>query len=256
MNTAVAIKRRQLSRPVRAALSSGVLVRGLSYFDYGSGRGDDVRLLRRRGFKAHGWDPHHAADQQKRAADVVGLVYVANILPTPRARAAALREAAGLARRSLLVAVRADKAEGVPFRDGVRTSAGTFQANFDREDFAAFLRRTLCRDVRELEPGVWVVDMTGENPIKPNKTRRVSQACRRYYAGDRSKIPLSHFAERDRDYPYRAPDGRIDCNLVSAGIKRARMNAARGVPGSRRTLKKLQRIFKRVCSKYVDGATQ
>jgi DNA phosphorothioation-associated putative methyltransferase len=256
MNKAVAIKRRKLNRPLRAALAAGALVKGQSYFDFGSGRGDDVRLLRRRGFTAHGWDPHHAPDERKRAADVVGMVYVANILPTARERAAALREAAGLARRTLLVAVRADKANGTPYSDGVRTTADTFQANFDRAEFKKWIRRTVCRDVQELEPGVYVVDMSTSATIKPNKRRRVSKAVRAYYAGDRSHVPRGHFLASGRRYPYRTREGRIDCNLLSGSIKRARINAARDVPGAKAALKKGLNIFRRVCAKFVDGATQ
>jgi DNA phosphorothioation-associated putative methyltransferase len=233
-----------------------VLVKGQSYFDYGQGRGDDVRLLRRRGFRAHGWDPHHAPDQRKRSADVVGFVYVANILPQTRERAAALREAASLARHSLLVAVRADKADGAPYRDGVHTSADTFQANFDLDEFKAWLRRTLAADVRQLEPGVYVVDMTRQRPVKPNRSRKVSQACRLYYAGDRKAIDRGHFLASGRRYPYRNREGRIDCNLLSGSIKRARINSARDAPGAAAALKKGLRLFARVCAKYVDGASQ
>ena len=258
MNKAVAITRRSLSRPVRAALAAGVLVKGHSYFDFGQGRGDDVRLLRRRGFKAYGWDPYHAPNQRKRAADVVGLVYVANILPTGRERAAAIREASSLARRALLVAVRTDKAPGTPCRDGVRTSADTFQANFDPDEFKGWLRCVVGgRDVRELEPGVYVVNMVGQAPpIKPNKRRKVSQACREFYAGDRSNIPKRYFLGKDRQYPYRAPNGRVDCNLLSGAIKRARINKTRGVKGAADALEKGLRYFKRTCAKFVDGATQ
>ena len=62
---------------------------------------------------------------------------------------------------------------------------------------------------------------TKTKAVRPNKTRRVSQASRRFYREDnRANIPLRYFLETDRDYPYRSADGRIDCNLVSAAIKR------------------------------------
>lgn len=99
---------------------------------------------------------------------------------------------------------------------------------------------------------------TDANPIEPNKTRKVSQAFRHCYRdlAARKKMPLSHFLEGDRDYPYRTPDGRIDCNAVSAAIKRARLNKGAGVRGSAATLKKAQRIWNRVCKKFTDGASQ
>lgn len=94
-------------------------------------------------------------------------------------------------------------------------------------------------------------------PIPPNKTRRVAQCRREYYReSNRAKIPLRHFLERDRDYPYRTRDGRIDCNLVSAAIKRARLNQARGVAGSTAVLKRAKAIWNRVCRKYTADASQ
>ncbi len=91
-------------------------------------------------------------------------------------------------------------------------------------------------------------------PVRPNKTRKISQGCRAYYKGDRSKIPLRHFLEKDRDYPYRTTSGRIDCNMVSAAIKRARLN--KGQPGAAAVLKKAQAIWNRVCRKLTDDASQ
>lgn len=99
--------------------------------------------------------------------------------------------------------------------------------------------------------------MASNKAVRPNKTRRVSQAARRFYREDkRAGIPLRYFLETDRDYPYRSADGRIDCNLVSAALKRARMNQARGVPGSAEVLRKAQAIWNRVCRKYTDDASQ
>ena len=40
-----AIKRNDLSRPVRLAISSGVLKKENTFFDYGCGHGEDVKLL-------------------------------------------------------------------------------------------------------------------------------------------------------------------------------------------------------------------
>ena len=52
--------RTSLSRPVSLALADGVLRVGLSMFDYGCGRGSDVRLLSALGYVADGWDPAFA----------------------------------------------------------------------------------------------------------------------------------------------------------------------------------------------------
>lgn len=97
-----------------------------------------------------------------------------------------------------------------------------------------------------------------DNVIKPHARRKVAERTRAAYDSDekRAAMPLSHFLEKDRDYPYRAPDGRIDCNLVSAAIKRARLNKMRGVRGSAATLAKAEKIWNRVCRKYTPDASQ
>ena len=163
MKTDVAISRRRLSRPLRAAIEAGLVPKSATYFDYGCGRGDDVRILRacRHQRRAYGWDPNHAPSSRKRKSDVVGLVYVLNVLPSSRARAAALRAAAGLARRTLIVAVRTDTAPGTPYKGGVRTQAGTYQRNYQAGELARLITRTLGKTPRRLEPGVYAVDMRG-----------------------------------------------------------------------------------------------
>ncbi len=158
-NEAVAIKRATLSRPIQAAIEAGALTRSRTFFDFGEGRGDDVRLLTRRRYKASGWDPHHSPKKRKRRADVVGLIFVLNVIPSPRKRIEALRQAAGLAKRHLLVAVRADRADGEPYRDGVRTSAGTFQRNYPPASIPRLVRRVLGRQTQQIAPGVFLVDM-------------------------------------------------------------------------------------------------
>ena len=95
---------------------------------------------------------------------------------------------------------------------------------------------------------------------RPNKTRKVAASVRRFYASEknRRRVPATYFLDRkNRDYPVRNPkSGVIDCNLVSAAIKRARMNKARGIRGSATVLRKAQTMWTRVCRKYTDGAAQ
>jgi len=73
-----AISRNDLSKPVFAALQQNVINEGDSVFDYGCGKGDDVKILRKQGYDAIGWDPFHAPENQKRSADIVNLGYVIN----------------------------------------------------------------------------------------------------------------------------------------------------------------------------------
>ena len=49
-------------------------------FDYGCGKGDDIRILRHNGLDASGWDPHFTPDIPKEPADIVNLGFVINVI--------------------------------------------------------------------------------------------------------------------------------------------------------------------------------
>ncbi|TVQ24471.1 MAG: DNA phosphorothioation-associated putative methyltransferase [Spirochaetaceae bacterium] len=142
-----AISRDGFSRPVRHMLDRGLLTRDRSFFDYGCGRGDDVSGLRALDFDADGWDPNHRPEAQRRGADIVNLGYVLNVIDNPAERATALREAWNLTLAVLAVRVltTADRTADAltPWRDGFRTSRGTFQKYFDGDELMAFVDRTL-----------------------------------------------------------------------------------------------------------------
>ena len=72
--------------------------RGQTVFDYGCGRGDDLRHLRQLGYEADGWDPAHRPNTERRPADIVNLGYVVNVIENQSERATALRSAWELAR--------------------------------------------------------------------------------------------------------------------------------------------------------------
>lgn len=54
-----ALSRHELSRPLRLAIDDGLLNSSSTAFDYGCGRGGDVRHLRSRGIECTGWDPNY-----------------------------------------------------------------------------------------------------------------------------------------------------------------------------------------------------
>src|SRR6056297_1395507 len=101
-----AISRTDLSRPVRRAISDGILRNDLRLFDYGCGRGDDQRMLGALGFEAAGWDPVHRPDAVTAPAPIVNLGFVVNVIEDAREREAALRGAWDLAEQVLIVAAR------------------------------------------------------------------------------------------------------------------------------------------------------
>lgn len=153
-----AIGRTKLSRPMRLAWEAGLVDGDTSLFDYGCGRGDDVRHLRALGVDAHGWDPAHAPDQPKRTADVVNLGYVLNVIESPRERVDVLTDAWQHARRACVISalVQIDGApKATAFGDGVLTSRDTFQKAFAQDELEGFIRRHLGLEPVALGLGIF-----------------------------------------------------------------------------------------------------
>ncbi|MBI3801098.1 MAG: DNA phosphorothioation-associated putative methyltransferase, partial [Deltaproteobacteria bacterium] len=101
-----AINRTEPSRPIRIALEDGLITQETSVFDYGCGRGDDLRLLQSRGIRCEGWDPAYSPQNGRTPADIVNLGYVVNVIEDPVERATALWSAWALAQKLLVVSAR------------------------------------------------------------------------------------------------------------------------------------------------------
>ena len=152
-----AIVRFRHSKPVLLALSHGIIEPSTSVFDYGCGRGEDVRYLRSQGIQANGWDPHYQPDTTPTAADVVNLGYVLNVIEDPVEREATLRNAYDLAQRVLVIAVRVDHAlleTGTEFSDGLITSRGSFQKLYKQSEFKEYLEGSLGKRPHMVALGV------------------------------------------------------------------------------------------------------
>lgn len=155
-----AMARTVLSRPIRLAIETGLITPDSTVFDYGCGRGGDLRMLRRRGIAAHGWDPVSRPRATKREAEVVNLGYVVNVVRDPIERASALKSAWNLASRALVVSARLmSEMNGrlQPAGDGFFTSTGTFQRFFTQAELRAWIDDTLEVESVALAPGVFVV---------------------------------------------------------------------------------------------------
>lgn len=157
-----ALQRIGLSRPVRLAIDDGLIApRSASVLDYGCGRGGDVARLARAGVRCSGWDPYHRPNGELAPSDVVNLGYVVNVIEDPDERKAALRRAWSLARDLLIVSARltADSPdlEGVPFRDGLRTSTGTFQKLYTQDELRAWIESCVSARAVAAAPGVFFV---------------------------------------------------------------------------------------------------
>ncbi|MBK1735427.1 peptidase M15 [Halorhodospira abdelmalekii] len=152
-----ALVRYDFSTPVQSLARHGFLDGRYSLFDYGCGRGDDVRGLRENGIAASGWDPYYAAEAPRHSADLVNLGFVINVIEDFDERLEALLGAWSLTQRLLVVAVMLandNDPRGVQFRDGVITQRGTFQKYFTQGEIKAFLERALDEEAIPVAPGV------------------------------------------------------------------------------------------------------
>ncbi len=161
-----AMSRTFVSRPVGLALEDGILRRGRSFFDYGCGRGGDVRRMHALGLDAAGWDPAYSPNSPCKAADVVNLGYVVNVIEDPLERAEALRLAWQLAKDVLVVAARLrweeSSVRGREHADGLVTSKNTFQKFFTQEELRAWIDSSLGQTSVAAAPGVFYVFRSSE----------------------------------------------------------------------------------------------
>jgi hypothetical protein len=86
-----AIDRDKLSAPMQALARHNYLDGEYSVFDYGCGKGDDVRELEAHGLDIAFWDPVYHAEGIKKRADIVNLGYVINVIEERKERDRVLR---------------------------------------------------------------------------------------------------------------------------------------------------------------------
>jgi DNA phosphorothioation-associated putative methyltransferase len=196
-----ALSRSNFSAPVQALSRHGLIRPGVAFFDYGCGKGDDVRGLLANNIDATGWDPHFAADAEKRAADAVNIGFVINVIENMGERVEALRGAYALTKGVLAIAAMLSSQaapEGRPFNDGYMTSRKTFQKYFTQAQLRDFIEHTLDENAIASGPGVFLVFR--------DKDLEQQFLSRRY--GHRSPTILSRGWVREKPHREKAP--RID----------------------------------------------
>ena len=157
-----AITRTELSRPIKLALSDGILSEDRALFDYGCGQGDDLRLLDAMGFTSAGWYPVHRPDEPLQSASIVNLGYVINVIEKADERQDVLRQAWCLAEQVLIVSARLTMdarfhGETLGYADGYLTSHGTFQKFFDQQELRNWIDQNLGVSSVAAAPGVFYV---------------------------------------------------------------------------------------------------
>ena len=156
-----ALHRHEFSAPMQRLLAFGFLDGQRTLFDYGCGRGDDLRQLHAMGIEAAGWDPVFRPEAARRPSDIVNLGFVLNVIEHADERRRALEAAYSLARQVLVVSAmlgyRSKRAQFPGYRDGVRTRHNTFQKYYAQDELRRFLESTLDANPVPVAPGIFMI---------------------------------------------------------------------------------------------------
>lgn len=196
-----AISRVTASKPVRLAVEAGLFPPDTTYFDYGCGHGADIDYIHRLGLSSAGWDPHFRPEIPHRAADVVNLGYVINVIEDTAERREALINAWGLAQKVMIVAAQVlidDRTRGViAYGDGIITSRNTFQKYYEQEELKAYIDQVLGVDAIPVALGIYFVFRDEAQAETFRAARFRSRAT-----APRIRLKVSKFEEyRDRLQP-------------------------------------------------------
>ena len=173
-----AIVRHDLSAPMKTLVKNGYLNGEYSIFDYGCGRGDDLRELEAHGLDAIGWDPNFQPDNDKTPSDIVNLGFVLNVIEDQDERLEALLSAWELATSLLVVSVMLANdsyiAQFKSYKDGVITSRNTFQKYYAQSEIKAYLERNLQEEAIAVAPGIFYIfkDKLAEQSYLQQKYKR------------------------------------------------------------------------------------
>ncbi|MGJ8674322.1 MAG: DNA phosphorothioation-associated putative methyltransferase [Pseudoalteromonas sp.] len=173
-----AIVRYQLSAPMKALANSGFLEGQFTIFDYGCGRGDDMRELQSHGIDASGWDPNFMPDTDVVSSQLVNLGFVINVIEDRNERIEALQNAWNITEKVLVVSAMLAQEDYLtqftPYKDGVITTRNTFQKYFNQSELKLFIELSLDDQAIAVGPGIYFVfkDKELEKEFLQNKHRR------------------------------------------------------------------------------------
>lgn len=218
-----ALVRYGFSAPVQSLARYGFLDGRLTLFDYGCGRGDDVRGLTENGLQAAGWDPHYAPGSPVIPAHIVNVGFVINVIEDYDERAAALRRAYGLAEQVLVVGVmlaNRNAAEGQRYNDGVLTRRGTFQKYYTQPELKGFLEEVLEEEPIAVGPGIFYVfrDKDAEQRFLADRVRSRRSILRQPSRPSVARPPRELRDRAEEKYQaYREPLDRLWMQWLALG---------------------------------------
>lgn len=173
-----ALVRHELSAPMKTLAKHGFLQGDYSLFDYGCGRGDDLRELEAHGLDVSGWDPNFRPDADKLSSDVVNIGFVINVIEDKDERIDALLGSWELTQKLLVVsAMLANEshiAQFQPYKDGVITSRNTFQKYYNQSELKDFIETTLDENAVAISPGIFYIfrDKELEQEFQQSRQKR------------------------------------------------------------------------------------
>jgi DNA phosphorothioation-associated putative methyltransferase len=144
-------------------------------FDYGCGKGDDLRGLLQNGISAAGWDPY-APSNPVSPAQIVNLGFVINVIEDPGERREAIQRAYSLVEEILVISTMiatANPGKVSLFGDGVLTSRSTFQKYYTQNELRDYIQTTLREESISVAPGVFFVfkDKQAEQRFQVDRQR-------------------------------------------------------------------------------------
>ncbi len=198
-----AIRRPDLSLPVKCLPRDGLLDSSKRLFDYGCGHGKDIGFLAEMGIPCDGWDPYYRGETTKTQSPIINLGYVLNVIEDPAERAEVLQQAWELCDEVLVVSAigltETAETEGrTAYNDGVLTSRGTFQKHYGHQELRAYLQDLLPVEAVPAAPNIFYLfkDESAQQQHLASRYRRpaavpelsltlrVFEGCARAIAGE------------------------------------------------------------------------
>lgn len=208
-----AIKRKELSKPVRLALEADIFSSTeTTFFDCGCGHGGDFKRMADKGYQSTGWDPYYSPNNAINSADIVNLGYVINVIESLSERREALIKGWELTKKVLIVSAQVliydRQSQGkLLYGDGIITARNTFQKYYEQEELKIYIDQVLNVNSIPVALGIYFVfrDETEAENFRASrfrsrlKTPRVSYGNKRFEDYQEQLAPLmAFFSDRGR----------------------------------------------------------